>query len=628
MNYRPEIDGLRAIAVVPVILFHAGFKLFSGGFVGVDVFFVISGFLITGIILSEIENGKFSIVNFYERRAKRILPVLFLVMLTCIPFAWTMLFPHDLISFSKSLISTSVFLSNILFWSERGYFGSATELKPLIHTWSLSIEEQYYLFFPLLLLLLSKKNTQRNVILIIVFIVSFVLCVWLTPIHQDSAFFLLPTRFWELLVGSFTAIIYYNIEKNNKNLNTKTENYLSIVGIFLIVYSIFNFDKNTNFPGYTALMPVIGSAMVLLCANKNTLVGNCLGKRVFVFIGLLSYSAYLWHQPIFTFYRLGNYDQSLIFFITLIVFTFILSYLSWKYIEQPFRKATIKTINVFMLTSFFIVFFIIVGCLGVSNNGYAERFSKNDREIFNNFINPGEYVSKKFDSKVLTGFNLNDKKKKKIVLIGDSFGKDILNAVYESSVYDSVEISTYQINSECGNLYLKTDFSNNIDPSKLPRCKTMGWYENEKLKRLINEADQLWLASSWSMWVAEYLPESINNLERDFGKPVLVFGTKNFGDVSLKSLISIPYNQRQNYYSTIDIQSFNVQSFMRNKLSSKNYIDVGNLLCGYDYTNCRWFNQKSEPLSFDGKHLTKAGAEFLGKSLQFNNLLFLHIQNK
>lgn len=156
MNYRREIDGLRALAVLPVILFHAGFETFSGGFVGVDVFFVISGYLITTIILSELEQGKFSIANFYERRARRILPALFFVLLVCIPFAWFWLLPSDMIDFSKSLVAVSVFASNIMFWRESGYFDTAAELKPLLHTWSLAVEEQYYVFFPLFLILFWK----------------------------------------------------------------------------------------------------------------------------------------------------------------------------------------------------------------------------------------------------------------------------------------------------------------------------------------------------------------------------------------------------------------------------------------------------------------------------------------
>ena len=193
MQYRREIDGLRAIAVLPVILFHAGFETFGGGFVGVDVFFVISGYLITTIILGELEQGKFSIVNFYERRARRILPALFLVMLVCIPFAWLWLLPSDMKDFAQSLVAVSVFASNILFWRESGYFDTAAELKPLLHTWSLAVEEQFYVLFPLLLMLFWKLGKRWILVTLgLAFIASLALAQWAAYAKPAAAFYLLP----------------------------------------------------------------------------------------------------------------------------------------------------------------------------------------------------------------------------------------------------------------------------------------------------------------------------------------------------------------------------------------------------------------------------------------------------
>ncbi|MGL4603794.1 MAG: acyltransferase family protein [Iodobacter sp.] len=215
MKYRREIDGLRALAVLPVILFHAGFETFSGGFVGVDIFFVISGYLITTIILSELEQDKFSIVNFYERRARRILPVLFLVMLVCIPFAWLYLLPGDMKDFSQSLVAVSVSASNILFWRESGYFDTAAELKPLLHTWSLAVEEQYYFLFPLFLMLFWKLGKRWIVVTLgLLFVISLTVAQWAAYAKPTAAFFLLPTRGWELLIGAFAA--FYLAHANRK----------------------------------------------------------------------------------------------------------------------------------------------------------------------------------------------------------------------------------------------------------------------------------------------------------------------------------------------------------------------------------------------------------------------------
>lgn len=194
MDYRRELDGLRALAVLPVILFHAGFETFSGGFVGVDVFFVISGYLITTIILAELNRGNFSIVNFYERRARRILPALFLVMLACIPFAWILLAPADLNSFAKSLVAVSLFVSNVFFWKDGDYFETAAELKPLIHTWSLAVEEQYYVLFPLFLMLFWKFGKRWILVTLgLVFVLSFAVAQWASYAKPAAAFFTAAT---------------------------------------------------------------------------------------------------------------------------------------------------------------------------------------------------------------------------------------------------------------------------------------------------------------------------------------------------------------------------------------------------------------------------------------------------
>lgn len=620
MEYRREIDGLRALAVLPVILFHAGFETFSGGFVGVDVFFVISGYLITTIILAELEQGKFSIVNFYERRARRILPALFLVMLVCIPFAWLLLFPQDLLSFSKSLVSVSVFLSNVFFWSERGYFGEATDLKPLIHTWSLSVEEQYYLFFPLLLMFFRRRVMVRNFILFALFTGSFALCVWLSAVHQDSAFFLLPTRFWELLIGSFVAIYLFKKLRSCQCDDAKGE-FLGALGILLILYSVFFFDKGTLFPSYFAFVPVLGTALVIAFAKESNSVGRVLGFKGFVFVGLLSYSAYLWHQPIFAFARHAHSEISLYLLAFLIVVTFVFSYISWRYVEQPCRKKLYSKKLVFVSSLIGLFAFAFVGSIGVFNKGFVERYSKDDVLVLNNFINAGDYVSNRFDGLKLVDFDLNDSKRKKILVIGDSYGKDLVNAVYESSLIDYVQISTHQINSECGNLYLEEDFSKEINSKKLPRCQVLGWYNNDKLKQLIIQADYIWLASSWSMWVAERLPRSIDNLERDFGKPVFVFGTKNFSQFTLKNLLSVPIEDRFSYVAEISKDSYTVQQYMREVLAHYKFVDIGAAMCGLDSFRCRLFSDNGEPLSFDGGHLTRAGAKFLGESLLLNEEL-------
>ena len=241
MQYRREIDGLRAVAVIPVIFFHAGFTIFSGGYVGVDIFFVISGYLITSIIINELEQGNFSILRFYERRARRILPALFLVMFTCVPIAYFALLPNHFVDFAESLISVPLFISNVLFWSERGYFGVTSELKPLVHTWSLAVEEQFYTFFPALLILswnIAKRSIGR--LLIIISLVSLLISWYLTKLHFETAFYLPFARAWELMLGAIAAYYFSPLTKFAKKSPID-------LGVGRIVWSIYHqFSSNSE----------------------------------------------------------------------------------------------------------------------------------------------------------------------------------------------------------------------------------------------------------------------------------------------------------------------------------------------------------------------------------------------
>jgi len=377
MEYRREIDGLRALAVIPVILFHAGFDTFSGGFVGVDVFFVISGYLITSIILAEREAGAFSLVDFYERRARRILPALFFVMLTCIPFVWFWLLPSDMKGFSESLIAVPVAVSNFLFWQRSGYFDTAAELKPLLHTWSLAVEEQYYLLFPTFLVLTWRLRRHWVIgILIVVALISLALAHWGALNYPQATFFLLPTRIWELLIGVFVAFHLFGREgaKIKSGYSSHLTQLLSIVGLFSIAYSIFVFDKQTLFPSLYTLIPTLGTAFIVSFATQQTIVGRILSSKVLVGLGLISYSAYLWHQPLFAFARLKALaDPGRDVFILLILLAIAAAYLSWRFVERPFRnKSVVSRKSLFISTLFFTVFFVLLGLAGVLTRGFVD----------------------------------------------------------------------------------------------------------------------------------------------------------------------------------------------------------------------------------------------------------------
>ncbi|HMS86510.1 MAG TPA: acyltransferase family protein [Nitrospira sp.] len=341
MRYRPEIDGLRAIAIIPVILFHAGVQLFSGGFIGVDVFFVISGYLITTIILKELETGQFSLLKFYERRARRILPALYVVMAVCLPFAWLWLMPSDAIEFANSAIAVVVFASNIFFWQHSNYFDAGTELKPLLHTWSLGVEEQFYVLFPLVLMLAWRMGRKRIVRLVaVVALLSFAVAVYLTSTKPIAAFFLLPTRAWELAVGSLIA--FYLETNEHDRIPLALKQVFSVIGFGLIAIGVLTFSKETPFPGVYALIPTVGAGLIIVFALPDTFVGRLLMSKVLVGVGLVSYSAYLWHQPLLAFARhrsLAEPDEVVI--AALVVLAFGLAYVTWRYVEMPFRRGTL-----------------------------------------------------------------------------------------------------------------------------------------------------------------------------------------------------------------------------------------------------------------------------------------------
>lgn len=369
MKYRAEIDGLRALAVVPVILFHAGFDLFSGGFVGVDIFFVISGFLITTILIGEIEGNNFSIINFYDRRARRILPALFFIMLLSIPFAWMWMLPNQMKDFSKSLISVSLFVSNIMFWRESGYFEAAAEEKPLLHTWSLAVEEQYYVLFPLFLLLAWRFGKDKVFWMIVLFAaISLMLSEWGWRNLAIANFYLAPTRAWELFAGSLAAFL---VQRNGVQKNDA----LSLIGLASIIFSIFVYDKNTPFPSVYALAPVLGVVLLILYADKDTFTAKLLSFKPLVGIGLISYSAYLWHQPLFAFARIRLSEKpSDSIMLILSAASIALAYITWKYVETPCRtKNLIGTKIIYVSFCLCTAFFVAFGLAGHQNDGFRKR---------------------------------------------------------------------------------------------------------------------------------------------------------------------------------------------------------------------------------------------------------------
>lgn len=375
MKYRSDIDGLRAVAVLTVVLFHAGLPSFSGGYVGVDVFFVISGFLITTIIWNEVKAGKFSIANFYERRLRRIFPALFFVLSLCYILAAGLLLPEDFERFGKSLISAVFFGSNLYFWRTSNYFSPNAEEKPLLHTWSLAVEEQFYLFVPFLLMYLYAALRNRAVFVIsVLFVISLTICLLRPGMDQTAAFYLLPTRAWELFTGSLIALAGAKLKPA-----PIIREGAAALGLAGIIGSVALLTPQTVFPGIATIFPVFGAGLIIWAGQHgSTFIGRALSIKPMVFIGLISYSLYLWHWPVFVFYDQWRIEEwNGVETAALIGVAFAGAIFSWRYIERPFRHGFPKTQNqVFAAGLGMMALTTIAAGAILAIDGAPSRFSK------------------------------------------------------------------------------------------------------------------------------------------------------------------------------------------------------------------------------------------------------------
>ena len=383
MQHRPEIDGLRAVAVVPVILFHAGLPAVSGGFVGVDVFFVISGYLITTLLAEDLAQGRFDLWRFYERRARRILPALFVVLAACLPAAWLWLMPGQFKDFAQSLFATTVFASNVFFWTQSGYFDTASELKPLLHTWSLAVEEQFYLAFPLILWALWARPRLLLAVLAGLGLGSFVWSVW--PGQDSNAvFYLIQYRAWELLAGSACALIL-------RRRAVFAHPLPGLAGLALIAWPMVAYGADTPVWGWTPLPAVLGTALVILSAAPGTPAARLLSLPPMVGIGLISYSAYLWHQPVLAFARLVPDDPpGLPVLLALSAAVLPLAWITWACVEQPARRGTWRLVatraRVLTGAAAGLVVFGALGLAGHVSDGARTRFVTPD------FVAEGQFT--------------------------------------------------------------------------------------------------------------------------------------------------------------------------------------------------------------------------------------------
>ena len=574
MNYRSEIDGLRALAVLPVLFFHAGFDVMAGGFIGVDVFFVISGYLITTIILTEIESDSFSLIKFYDRRARRILPALIITMLISSLVAPALLLSDPLENFGQSIVSTVFFANNIVLYLTTGYWDLQSEFKPLIHTWSLGIEEQFYLIFPLLLIFTARK-------LHVPIIIALGVCSLYAAIHLYSDdpsfnFYMIQTRAWELLAGALTAV--FLLKRKHKD-----NEVLAIIGFCLVIGSYLYFDHQTSHPSVFTIFPVFGTVLIITSAGDSSYIGRLLSNRMLVKIGLASYSIYLFHQPIFAFIRAYSIEQpASITYVLGMVMTFVLAYLSLYFIEVPARQKNIfpnrifysvLSIAVIGLTSFGLALHTTQGLAGKDFNGEYQLVEKSKFLSQRAF----KYRETSFESQM----NRN------ILVIGDSFARDIVNIIIES-----VPLHGSQL----------------IYSDKHDACKVLNDFENHGLSY---ESDIIIFGSNY-FDTRTCIPALILNIE-SAGKDVFFVGTKQFG-YNLNWVSRVPTNERPLLSNTILPKTLVTEQQLKEAVNSdRHFISILDSLRTDNMIMIT--DQLGNLISDDRDHLTLSGAKFVGSRI-------------
>ena len=577
MKYRSDIDGLRAVAVMSVILTHAGMPHVKAGFLGVDVFFVISGYLITTILKHELDEGKFSLARFYERRARRILPALVLVVAACVPFAFWLLLPDFLQNFGQSVAATLLFSNNILLALTSGYWELESSFKPLLHTWSLGVEEQFYLAFPLLLALVWKVARRAQLATILILgIISFALSEHGWRHYPDASFYLPTSRAWELMVGC--AITYFPRRPR------KWDGLLAGISLLAVLGSMVLFDEYIPSPSVYSAVPVLGAAGIILFSRPGTLACRALSLRPVVFVGLISYSAYLWHQPLFAFARAASLaPPSGAAMALLSVLTLVLAWLSWRFVEVPFRKPGVVRLRRFVpLIALPTAALIALGVTLHVQQGFPRRAFPNIGAAGDVYIGYNDRIR----GYSADAFPANGRAN--VLLLGDSFGRDIGNVLLESGVLEGKNF-VYRVSYE------------HCDPAHGVALVPRALLERASVVVVGNDKD------------AECLAWIVRELDAATDAPIVFFGSKNFG-WNINPYGRVPMERRAALLIRVDPSIARVNDLSPGIVGEDRFVDTIRLL-GPDGSRVRFFDDDGNPLSPDRLHFTRYGAVYLARRL-------------
>jgi peptidoglycan/LPS O-acetylase OafA/YrhL len=654
IKYRPELDGLRAIAVLSVVLFHAGLKRFEGGFVGVDIFFVLSGFLITSIILKEIEENRFSFSEFYERRIRRLLPPIIPVIFVTGVLSSLFLGSEQLSSTMKSIYSTLGISSNWYFLSTVGYFDGPGHTTPLLHTWSLSIEEQFYIFFPVMLLLAFKLNKSQLPLITATLVASLLYSTYLVfASSTESAFYNSFGRFWELLIGASLACL--KLKEPRKQIH---RDYLEITGILMVLWSILKFEPDMPFPGPTALLPTLGTALLIVAGGKGRYISPALRSKPLVFIGLISYGLYLWHWPLLVFVKIVKPTAAPLLIAGAIAAAFVLAIISYHYLETPIRKRiwtpSRKVAYAFALAAVS----TMAGYAALLSSAKTETYRSQASEFAyksvygergapiktiekerSNYLsnlnlnytgNSGEFSPEKhqgftcsFDEKNSTDAIIScvtgQSKKSNVIVIGDSIGRDTLHALRRA--YSEKNFIMLH-NSSCP----ATEFT--LDK------KTCFAGLNKVLEKIFTEISVESVLINFS-----YNPNSWKEFENGLhkimthSKKVVVLGvTPRFmmpvGDIIKSSWgNSIPRSVNKDDKSMIESGYNNLLEEAKSLVSNQQvpFVDLSPFYCPQESCSLWIDDDTSKPMFIDEQHLSEFGikklGEFLSKQPEIASLL-------
>jgi peptidoglycan/LPS O-acetylase OafA/YrhL len=613
VQYRPEIDGLRAVAVIPVLFFHAGFRPAAGGFVGVDVFFVISGYLITSIILNELSRGRFSLLDFYERRARRILPALYFVLIVCIPFGYMWMLSDEFSGFLETVVATVFFVSNFELMTHTGYFGGDMKIEPLLHTWSLAIEEQYYLLAPALLWLCWRGGLGRvTLVVAAVSLGSLALAEVGWRSWPVANFYMLPTRAWELGLGSMAAIV--SIRWPHLRPGGTLAELGGAAGLGLIALAVLTFDRYTPFPSLYTLVPTVGAALIILCADRRTLAGRLLAWTPAVSVGLISYSAYLWHQPILAFARIRSlYDLSDAGRLGAIGLALALAWLTWRFVERPFRdRSAVSAPTVLRLGMGASLGLVLVSAAAISGWTLRSESPPHLRQIFDVTDEQRySYVVKAYEAEVADAFS--EAGRKKLLLVGDSYSQDFYNMSKETGAFADYQVAGAFIEPWCQVYIGDEEVTRFIDPVRRRRCPPRDEW-NASALALAERADVVVFAFKWEPWGAERLPETLANFRFRPDQRVLVIGGKSFGLFNVRALYGAAAADLPEVRSQPDPTMLEANDILRDALPPERFIDLQALIC-LEAGECPLFTPDGKIISYDGGHLTRAGARFVGARL-------------